>query len=88
LANLLGTVKSRLRRGGILVAETPNPEVFEAWKTFALDGALRRPVFPQLLLYLCQQAGFPSAKIFYPKTGGFTQKDYYTAPEYALVALA
>ncbi|HEY7509158.1 MAG TPA: methyltransferase domain-containing protein, partial [Vicinamibacteria bacterium] len=86
LAELLALARSRLREGGLFIAETPNPESFEALKTFHVDLTHQRPIYPQVLLYLCQQEGFRSARIFYPVGGGFTQKSYETSGEYAVVA--
>lgn len=88
LVDLLALSKSRLRAGGILIAETVNPESFEALKAFHVDLTHQRPIYPQVLLYMCRMVGFPSARIFYPLAGGFTQRDYSTAGEYAVVAVA
>ena len=87
LLALLSLAASRLREGGLLVAETVNPENFEALKSFWVDPTHRSPIFPQVLLNLCESAGFRSARIFYPLGGGFTQTDYETAGEYAVVAV-
>jgi hypothetical protein len=48
----------------------------------------RHPIFPQVLLQICREAGFPTAQIFYPLGGGFTQLHYATAGEYAVIAVA
>ena len=86
LAELLSVACSRLRTGGLFIAETPNPESFEALKTFHVDLTHHKPIYPQVLLYMCVEAGFLSARIFYPVAGGFTQQGYETAGEYAVVA--
>ncbi len=88
LDELLTLVQSRLRKGGIFIAETVNPESYEAQKAFYVDLSHQRPIFPQVLLYLCREAGFPTARIFYPLGGGFTQQSYQTTGEYAVVAVA
>ena len=87
LPKLLALARTRLREGGAFIAETPNPESFEALKTFHVDLTHHRPIYPQVLLYLCLQEGFRSARIFYPVGGGFTQRNYESAGEYAVVAL-
>jgi SAM-dependent methyltransferase len=86
LPDLIRVAHSRLREGGIFVAETVNPESFEALKTFHVDLTHHKPIYPQVLLFLCQAAGFTAAQIFYPVNGGFTQRDYQRAGEYAVVA--
>lgn len=88
LVELLALAKSRLRSGGTFIAETVNPECFEALKTFHVDLTHQRPIYPQVLLFLCRDAGFPSARIFYPLGGGFTQAQYERVGEYAVVAVA
>ena len=72
---------------GLFIAETVNPESHEALKTFFVDLTHQRPIYPQVLLYLCRQARFRSARIFYPCAGGFTQAQYQDSGEYAVVAL-
>jgi SAM-dependent methyltransferase len=86
LTAFLSVAASRLRRGGLLIAETVNPESFEAFKTFHVDPTHQRPIFPQVLLHLCREAGFGAARVFYPLGGGFTQERYEEAGEYAVVA--
>ncbi len=88
LKELLTLAKTRLRRGGIFIAETVNPESFQALKVFHVDLTHQRPIFPQVLLAMCQWAGFASARVFYPCGGGFTQTAYQSAGEYAVVAIA
>jgi SAM-dependent methyltransferase len=87
LPKLLALAHTRLREGGLFIAETPNPESFEALKTFHVDLTHHRPIYPQVLLYMCLREGFRSARIFYPAGGGFTQKNYERAGEYAVVAV-
>jgi hypothetical protein len=68
--------------------ETVNPECYEALKTFFVDLTHQKPIYPQVLLQMCLQVGFSSARIFYPLWGGFTQEHYEEAGEYAVVAIA
>lgn len=86
LTEVLALAASRLRPGGLFIAETVNPESYEAVKAFPMDLTHQRLIFPQVLLFLCREAGFSSARIFYPEGGGFTQRHYTTAGEYAVVA--
>jgi SAM-dependent methyltransferase len=88
IVEFVSNVRRVLQPGGVFIAETVNPESFEAMKTFHVDPAHRTPLFPQVMLYLCQSAGFSAARIFYPLGGGFTQRCYQTAGEYAVVAIA
>jgi hypothetical protein len=36
---------------------------------------------------MCLEQGYSSARIFYPVGGGFTQEQYESAGEYAVVAM-
>jgi|GEM_PF-406007 len=87
LADVIGLAKSRLKEGGLFIAETVNPECYEAMKAFYVDLTHQRPIFPQVLLKMCQTVGFRSARIFYPNGGGFTQERYDQAGEYAVIAV-
>ena len=87
LAELLELARGRLRPRGLFIAETVNPESYLAQKTFFVDLSHQRPIFPQVLLHMCQTSGYASARIFYPGAGGFTQLGYREAGEYAIVAM-
>jgi glycosyltransferase involved in cell wall biosynthesis/SAM-dependent methyltransferase len=87
LTELVELSRSRLRDGGLFIAETVNPESYLAQKTFFVDLTHQRPIFPQVLLHICQTVGFSSARIFYPTAGGFAQTGYRDAGEYAVVAV-
>jgi glycosyltransferase involved in cell wall biosynthesis/SAM-dependent methyltransferase len=88
LGDLVVLARRALRQGGTFVAETVNPENYEALKTFHVDLTHQRPIFPQVLLQLCWEAGFEGAWVFYPLGGGFTQREYDAVGEYAVVARA
>jgi SAM-dependent methyltransferase/glycosyltransferase involved in cell wall biosynthesis len=88
LLDLLVWARRALQAGGTFVAETVNPENYEALKAFYVDLTHQRPIFPQVLLHLCWEAGFEAAWIFYPEGGGFTQRCYDSVGEYAVVARA
>jgi 2-polyprenyl-3-methyl-5-hydroxy-6-metoxy-1,4-benzoquinol methylase len=87
LAHLLELAYAKLRPNGLFIAETVNPESYQALKTFHVDLTHQHPIYPQVLLHMCQHAKFLSARIFYPLGGGFTQSRYMDAGEYAIVAL-
>jgi SAM-dependent methyltransferase len=88
LEDLVVLARRALREGGTFIAETVNPENADALKTFHVDLTHQRPIFPQVLLHLCWEAGFDAAWVFYPLGGGFTQRGYDTVGEYAVVARA
>jgi 2-polyprenyl-3-methyl-5-hydroxy-6-metoxy-1,4-benzoquinol methylase len=59
LMELVDLAVSRLRPGGVLVMETPNPQaLFVLGNTFLLDPTHVRPIHPSLLVFLCERAGF------------------------------
>jgi O-antigen chain-terminating methyltransferase len=82
LAELIELSRSRLRDGGLFIAETHPAE-----KTSVVDLTPQRAILPQVLLHICQTVGFSSARIFYPTAGGFTQTGDGDAGEYAVVAV-
>jgi hypothetical protein len=88
LPRLVALSRAKLRPRGLFIAETVNPESYEALKTFHVDLSHQRPIYPQVLLHLCQQGGFLSARIFYPVKGAFTQEHYQDAGEYAVIAVS
>jgi len=50
---------AKLRRGGVLAIETPNPECLAIFAThFFLDPTHTRPVPHQLLAFYMEEAGF------------------------------
>jgi SAM-dependent methyltransferase len=53
----------RLARGGLLVMETPNPQSLYIFaRAFWLDPTHTKPVHPQYLQFVAEQAGFESIK--------------------------
>ena len=86
LIELLQSVRSRLRSGGRLILETPNPHCLEAFKTFSTDPTHRSPIFPEVLVALCRLHGFREARIVFPFGSGPYDQDCRTCGEYALVA--
>ena len=72
LIELLELSQSRLRPGGVFVAETPNPaSLIVLGNAYILDPTHVRPLHPKLLEFLCESAGFRNleVKFFSPATG-------------------
>ncbi len=76
----------KLKPGGTLIAETPNPHSARAGKAFWTDITRRGPVFPELALTVCWRLGFGSAYVFHPRGSGDAEKDRFVEQEFALVA--
>jgi glycosyltransferase involved in cell wall biosynthesis/SAM-dependent methyltransferase len=79
---------SRLRPGGLLIAETVNPHSAAALKAFWVDPTHQHPLFPETMLSLCALAGYVSGDIFAPVGSGDWDKDRTRVGEYAIVATA
>lgn len=75
-----------LRPGGILVAETVNPHSLVARKAFWLDRTHVCPVFPEVALTLCRNAGFDAAHVHFPGGCGRLADDRQTCGDFAVVA--
>jgi SAM-dependent methyltransferase len=88
LTSFLRLSRSRLRSGGLFVAETVNPHAPHALKTFWVDPTHQHPLFPEVMLVLCRIAGFGSAYVFHPLGSGDIEQDRYRESEYAVVARA
>lgn len=63
LVRLLELAVAKLRRGGIFVAETPNPLSLLALANFSADLSHERPIHPATLEFLVRQAGFREAEL-------------------------
>jgi SAM-dependent methyltransferase len=77
LVELLELAAGRLRPGGVLIAETPNPaSLIVLGNSYILDPTHVRPLHPSLLAFLCEGAGFRDVRLqFYaPAT------DYHLRP--------
>jgi hypothetical protein len=70
----------------LFVAEVANPENPSQARDYFRDPRHVRPWYPEAIIELCRQAGFTSARIFYPDGGGFTRRHRNTAQHYAVVA--
>jgi len=83
---LLALSLSKLASDGLLIAETVNPHSPPALKTFWVDLSHQQPVFPEVALELCREAGFASAYYFHPNGTGDVEQDRFVQGEYAVVA--
>lgn len=88
LRRLLNLARAKLCDGGLLIAETVNPHYPPALKTFWVDLTHRLPIFPEVALELCREAGFKSAYCFHPNGTGDVDRDRFTQGEFAVVASA
>jgi 2-polyprenyl-3-methyl-5-hydroxy-6-metoxy-1,4-benzoquinol methylase/glycosyltransferase involved in cell wall biosynthesis len=86
LSEFLRAARHSLRPGGRLVVETVNPHSVVALKAFWLDPTHQHPLFPEVVLELCREAGFDEGFAFYPGGRGDPTTDRYTSPAYAVVA--
>jgi SAM-dependent methyltransferase len=77
LVELLELAASRLRPGGVLIAETPNPaSLIVLGNSYILDPTHVRPLHPSLLAFLCEGAGFRDVRLrFYAPAS-----DYHLRP--------
>ena len=79
---------SRLRPGGLLIAETVNPHSAAALKAFWVDPTHMHPLFPETMLALCALKGYAAGDVFAPVGTGDWDEDRTQVGEYALVATA
>jgi SAM-dependent methyltransferase len=64
LVELLELAASRLRPGGVFIAETPNPtSLVVLGNSYILDPTHLRPLHPSLLTFLCEGAGFRDIRL-------------------------
>jgi SAM-dependent methyltransferase len=77
LVELLELAAGRLRPGGVLIAETPNPaSLIVLGNSYILDPTHVRPLHPSLLAFLCEGAGFRDVRLrFYAPAS-----DYHLRP--------
>ena len=71
----------------MLIAETVNPHCPSRLKTFWVDLTHQQPIFPEVALAMCRDAGFESAYVFAP---GFDSYEHarFESSAYAVVATA
>jgi SAM-dependent methyltransferase len=86
LLRLLQLSRQKLKRGGVFIAETVNPHSIQAFKMFWLDPTHRAPIFPEVVVTLCQLHDFASAFVLFPNGSGELERDRVEQGEYAVVA--
>jgi SAM-dependent methyltransferase len=86
LRRFLALAHSRLRPGGRLIVETVNPHSVQSMKAFWVDLTHHHPLFPEVVLLLCHEAGFGAAYAFHPNATGDVERDRFERGEYAVVA--
>jgi glycosyltransferase involved in cell wall biosynthesis/SAM-dependent methyltransferase len=79
---------SRLEPGGLMIAETVNPHSARALKAFWVDPTHQHPLFPEVLLSLCETIGYTSGDVIAPNGTGDWEADRVREGEYAVVAKA
>jgi glycosyltransferase involved in cell wall biosynthesis len=79
---------TRLKPGGVLIAETVNPHSARALKAFWVDPTHQHPLFPEVLLSLCETIGYTSGDVIAPNGTGDWEVDRVREGEYALIAAA
>jgi SAM-dependent methyltransferase len=64
LVELLELAATRLRPGGLFIAETPNPaSLIVLGNSYVLDPTHVRPLHPSLFTFLCEGAGFRDVRL-------------------------
>lgn len=98
LPDVIRAAASKLRRGGVLAIETPNPECLAIFAThFYLDPTHVRPVPPALLSFYVEEAGLGRVEVHRlspaiegaPSLGSVPEefrKAFFDGLDYALVA--
>jgi cyclopropane fatty-acyl-phospholipid synthase-like methyltransferase len=86
LRRMLAAAHQALAPGGRLILETVNPHSAWALKAFWVDLTHQHPIFPEVLLQLCRQAGFAQGYAFAPYGEGDWDVDRTRTGEYAVVA--
>jgi glycosyltransferase involved in cell wall biosynthesis/SAM-dependent methyltransferase len=79
---------SRLKPGGLMIAETVNPHSARALKAFWVDPTHQHPLFPEVLLSLCETLGYATGDVIAPNGSGNWDADRIREGEYALIAAA
>jgi SAM-dependent methyltransferase len=86
LREFLREARRVLRADGILVAETVNPHSVQAFRTFWTDPTHQGPIFPEVAVTLCREAGFEQAIVIFPNGCGELDRDRRSQGEYAVLA--
>jgi glycosyltransferase involved in cell wall biosynthesis/SAM-dependent methyltransferase len=88
LQRFLELALTRLEPGGLLIAETVNPHSARALKAFWVDPTHQHPLFPEVMLSLCETIGFASGDVIAPNGTGDWETDRVLQGEYAVIAAA
>ncbi|MFV0459436.1 MAG: methyltransferase domain-containing protein [Actinomycetales bacterium] len=87
LLEFISLSASRLRPGGVFIAETPNPaSLIVLGNSYILDPTHVRPLHPSLFSFLCEGAGFRSVDLrFYSPAEGYRlpKVDHPEHPDWA-----
>jgi glycosyltransferase involved in cell wall biosynthesis/SAM-dependent methyltransferase len=86
LREMLALARQKLAPDGILIAETVNPHSPPALKAFWLDLTHQQPIFPEVALEFCREAGFGGAYVFHPTGTGNFERDRFSQFAFAVVA--
>lgn len=86
LRPLLVEARRVLRGDGVCILETVNPHAIDAFKSFWLDLTHVRPLYPEAMLVLAREVGFPEAEILFPTGTGDLETDLDVCGAYSLVA--
>jgi 2-polyprenyl-3-methyl-5-hydroxy-6-metoxy-1,4-benzoquinol methylase len=86
LMELLKLARGKLKPDGLLILETINPHSHRALKTFWVDPTHNKPIFPEVLVVLCKETGYPEASVRFPCGTGNLETDRLSEGEYAVVA--
>jgi SAM-dependent methyltransferase len=82
LVELLELAGTRLRPGGVFVAETPNPaSLIVLGNSYILDPTHVRPLHPSLLAFLCEGAGFRDVRLAFHEPATDYHLAEVTAPD-------
>ena len=79
---------SRLKPGGLMIAETVNPHSARALKAFWVDPTHQHPLFPEVMLSLCETVGYARGDVIAPYGTGDWETDRTRDGEYAVIAAA
>ncbi len=72
LCRFLDLAASKLRPGGVLVCETPNPTaLIVLGHSYILDPTHKWPLHPSLLTFLCERAGFAGIDVRFHSPADF-----------------
>ncbi|MBS1890750.1 MAG: methyltransferase domain-containing protein [Actinobacteria bacterium] len=79
---------TRLKPGGLMIAETVNPHSARALKAFWVDPTHQHPLFPEVMLSLCESIGYVSGDVIAPYGTRDWKADRVREGEYAVIATA